>query len=125
MSKMAENLKSLRVSAGYSQKELAEISEITNQSTVAKIELANGEPSNKLLRWYANHFDVSLDWIFGRCEKPQGKLYNYEPDILRSKMENKEEWAQFVKACFEPNSALNAKLQEAILRLSTGGENSE
>jgi len=120
MSKMSENLKSLRISAGYSQKEVSEMAE-TNQPLITRIE--NGsEPSCKLLRWYANHFDVSLDWIFGRCEKPQGKLYNYEPDILRSKMENKEEWAQFVKACFEPNSALNAKLQEAILRLSTGGE---
>ncbi|MCL2838144.1 MAG: helix-turn-helix domain-containing protein [Oscillospiraceae bacterium] len=122
MYKMAENLRTLRISAGYSQKELAELSGVTNQSTVAKIENGKGEATNKLLRWYADHFDVSLDWIFGRCEKPQGKLYNYEPDILRSKMENKEEWAQFVKACFEPNSALNAKLQEAILRLSTGGE---
>jgi len=121
MSKMAENLRSLRISAGYSQKELAEMAE-NYQSTVAKIENGQGEPSCKMLRWYADHFDVSLDWIFGRCDKPQGKLYNYEPDILKSKMENKEEWAQFVKACFEPNSALNAKLQEAILRLSTGGD---
>ena len=111
------------MSAGYSQKELAKMAG-TNQPHITRVE--NGaDPSCKVLRWYADHFDVSLDWIFGRCEKPQGKLYNYEPDILRSKMENKEEWAQFVKACFEPNSALNAKLQEAILRLSTGGENSE
>ena len=120
MSKMAENLKALRISAGYSQKELAEMAG-TNQPHIVRIE-KGADPSCKVLKWYADHFDVSLDWVFGRCDKPQGKLYNYEPDILRSKMENKEEWAQFVKACFEPNSALNAKLQEAILRLSTGGE---
>ena len=125
MSKIAENLKTLRTTAGYSQREIAELSGATNQSAVAKLEIGSIEPSNKILRWYADHFDVSLDWIFGRCEKPQGKLYNYEPDVLKSKMENKEEWEKFVKACFEPNSALNAKLQEAILRLSTGGENSE
>ena len=124
MSMMSENLRTLRISAGYSQKELAELAN-SNQSTIAKVEINKGEPTNKLLRWYADHFDVSLDWIFGRCDKPQGKLYNYEPDVLKSKMENKEEWEKFVKACFEPNSALNAKLQEAILRLSTGGDNSE
>jgi len=122
--KMSKNLKTLRISAGYSQKELAEMAG-NYQSTIAKLENGQGEGSNKLLRWYADHFDVSLDWIFGRCDKPQGKLYNYEPDILKSKMQNKEEWELFVKACFEPNSALNAKLQEAILKLSIGGENNE
>jgi len=120
MSKISENLKTLRISAGYSQKELADLAG-SNQPTIGRIE--NGfDPNWKLLRWYADHFDVSLDWICERCEKPQGKLYNYEPDVLKSKMQNKEEWETFVKACFEPNSALNAKLQEAILRLSTGGE---
>ena len=123
MSIMTENLKTLRTTAGYSQKELAEMAG-TYQGSIAKIELETAEPSCKLLRWYADHFDVSLDWIFGRCEQPQGKLYSYEPDVLKSKMQNKEEWEKFVKACFEPNSALNAKLQEAILRLSTGGDNS-
>ena len=121
---MSENLKSLRVTAGYSQKELAKMAG-SYQTTIGKYETEQAEPTNKMLRWYADHFDVSLDWIFGRCDKPQGKLYNYEPDILRSKMQNKEEWAQFVKACFEPNSPLNAKLQEAILRLSTGGNEDE
>ena len=122
MSIMTENLKTLRTTAGYSQKELAEMAG-TYQGSIAKIELATSEPSCKLLLWYADHFDVSLDWIFGRCDQPQGKLYSYEPDVLKSKMQNKEEWEKFVKACFEPNSSLNAKLQEAILRLSTGGDN--
>ena len=119
MSTIAVNLKSLRVTAGYSQKEIAEMAG-SNQPTITRIE-GGTDPSCKVLLWYADHFDVSLDWIFGRCDKPQGKLYSYEPDVLKSKMQDKEEWEKFVKACFEPNSALNAKLQEAILRLSTGG----
>jgi len=118
---MTENLKNLRTVAGYSQKELAEMAG-TYQGSIAKIELGTADPSCKILRWYADHFDVSLDWIYGRCEQPQGKLYNYEPETLKSKMQDKEEWGKFVKACFEPNSPLNAKLQEAILRLSTGGD---
>lgn len=118
---IGRKLKDLRTTAGFSQKEIADLAG-SNQATIARIENETNDPSCKILRWYADYFDVSLDWIYGRCEQPQGKLYNYEPDVLKSKMENKEEWEKFVKACFEPNSALNAKLQEAILRLSTGGD---
>ena len=119
MSIISENLKTLRTTAGYSQKDIAVMAK-SNQPTITRIE-QGADPNCKLLHWYAEHFDVSLDWIFGRCDKPQGKLYSYEPDVLKSKMQDKEEWEKFVKACFEPNSSLNAKLQEAILRLSTGG----
>ena len=114
---VGERLKSLRTTAGFSQKEVAELAG-SNQATIARIESEHNDPSCKIVCFYADHFDVSLDWIFGRCDKPQGKLYNYEPDVLKSKMQDKEEWEKFVKACFEPNSALNAKLQAAILRLS-------
>ena len=114
-------LKVLRTTAGFSQKEIADLAG-SNQATIARIENETNDPSCKILRWYADYFDVSLDFIYGRTDKPQGKLYNYEPDTLKSKMQDKEEWERFVKACFEPNSPLNAKLQEAILRLSTGGD---
>ena len=124
MSEMKDVLRSLRTSAGYSQKELAELAKV-KQPQIARIELGSNDPSCKMLRWYAEYFDVSMDYIFGRTDKPQGKIYNYEPDVLKSKLADKEEWERFVKACFEPNSALNAKLQEAILRLSTGGEKDE
>jgi len=118
---IGEKLKVLRTTAGFSQKEVADLAG-SNQATIARIENETNDPSCKLLRWYADYFDVSLDFIYGRCELPQGKLYNYEPETLKSKMQDKEEWGKFVKACFEPNSPLNAKLQEAILRLSTGGD---
>ena len=124
MSEMKDILRSLRTTAGYSQKELAELANV-QQPQIARIELGINDPSIKMLRWYAEHFDVSLDYIFGRTDQPQGKIYKYEPDVLKSKMADKEEWEKFVKACFEPNSALNAKLQEAILRLSTGGKENE
>ena len=119
---VGQRLKELRTTAGFSQKEVAELAG-SNQATIARIESEHNDPSCKIVRFYADHFDVSLDYIFGRTDKPQGKLYNYEPEVLKSKMKDKEEWEKFVKACFEPNSALNAKLQEAILRLSTGSEN--
>ena len=121
---VGEQLKELRQIAGMLQTQIGELLGLT-QASIQRYENNKAEAPYKVLLWYADYFDVSLDWIYGRCDKPQGKLYNYEPDALREKMQNKEEWAAFVKACFEPNSPLNAKLQEAILRLSIGGENNE
>ena len=121
---VGSQLKELRTIAGMLQIQIAELLGLT-QASIQRYENNKAEAPYRVLLWYADYFDVSLDWIYGRCDKPQGKLYNYEPDILRSKMQNKEEWAAFVKACFEPNSPLNAKLQEAILRLSTGGNEDE
>jgi len=121
---VGEQLKELRTIAGMLQTQIAELLGLT-QASIQRYENNKAEAPYRVLLWYADYFDVSLDWIYGRCDKPQGKLYNYEPDILRSKMQNKEEWAAFVKACFEPNSPLNDKLQEAILRLSTGGNEDE
>ena len=121
---MGEKLRDLRATTNYTQRELGEILG-TNQATMARVENNIADPNPILAIKYADYFDISLDWLYGRCDSPRGKLYDYEPDILKSKMANREEWEAFVKACFEPNSPLNAKLQEAILRLSTGGENAD
>ena len=114
-------LRELRTAAGMSQSQIAKILDLT-QASIQRYESGRAEAPYKVMLWYANYFDVSLDWIYGRCEKPQGQLYNYEPETFRKKLENEDEWKQFVKACFEPNSPLNVKLQEAIMKLSTGGE---
>ena len=117
-----ERLRELRTLAGMSQTQIGEMLDLT-QTSIQRYENNRAEAPYKVLLWYADYFDVSLDWIFGRCDKPQGRVYNYEPESFRQKMANKEEWEKFVKACFEPNSPLNNKLQEAILRLSGGGDN--
>ena len=116
-----ERLRELRVAAGLSQSQIAQMLDLT-QTSIQRYESNRAEAPYRVMLWYANHFDVSLDWVYGRCDKPQGQLYNYEPETFRKKLENEEEWKQFVKACFEPNSPLNVKLQEAIMKLSTGGD---
>ena len=117
-----ERLKELRTAAGLSQLQIGKLLDLT-QTSIQRYESNRAEAPYKVMLWYADFFDVSLDWIYGRCDKPQGKLYNYAPETFRKKLEDKEEWGQFVKACFEPNSPLNVKLQEMIMKLSTGGEN--
>ena len=62
---------------------------------------------------YADYFDVSLDYIFGRCEKPQGRLYDFQPKVWK---DNKQ-MQDLIEMCFDPNSPANAQLKETLLRL--------
>ena len=69
-------------------------------------------PYETLLR-YADYFDVSLDYIFGRTEKPQGKLYEYKPKIA----EDSEEMRRFIEMCFDVNSPMNERLKQTLTQM--------
>ena len=58
-------------------------------------------------------FDVSLDYIYGRTDNPQGKLYDYQPKIIKENPEMKA----FIEMCFDPKSPANAMLKETLLKL--------
>jgi transcriptional regulator with XRE-family HTH domain len=88
-------LKTLRESVKLSQVKIGELLGL-KQSSINRYEQGQAEAPYRVLLWYADHFDVSMDYIFGRCDKPQGKLYNYEPESFRKKLENRDEWEQFV-----------------------------
>lgn len=64
-----------------------------------------------IFRYENGQSDVSLDYIFGRTDKPQGKLYDYNPTAF-----DDEKMQQFVEMCFDPKSSANAKLKEAVLK---------
>lgn len=69
--------------------------------------------SGGVLLFYADRFDVSLDYIFGRTEKPQGKLYNYQP---KPPMDS-DEMRKFVEMCFDPKSPMNERLKQVLVDL--------
>ena len=50
--------------------------------------------------------------FFGRTNKPQDKLYDYNPKAF-----DNEKMQQFMEMCFDPKSPANAKLKEAVLKL--------
>jgi len=77
-------------------------------------------PDSVLLK-YADFFDVSADYILGRCDDPQGKKYSYQPEFLKDKLANSDEWKEFVEMCFDPGSPINNKLKEMIMQMA-GGE---
>jgi len=121
MDTYGSRLKSLRSAADLTQTKLASMIGVT-QSAINRYENSQSEPIYRILNWYADHFDVSLDYILCRTDKPQGKVYEYEPNGIKEKMKDNREWAQFIEACFEPNSPMNEKLKQAILNMSGGAE---
>ena len=62
---------------------------------------------------YADYFDVSMDYLFARTDKPQGKLYEYRPKITAGS----EEMKQFIEMCFDPQSPMSEKLKQMLLQL--------
>ena len=119
MDTIGSRLKAFRKSTGLSQQAFAKLSGST-QSSINRFERDQSEAPYRLLRWYADYFDVSMDYIYCRTDQPQGKLYAYTPDALKTRMSDKREWAQFIEACFEEGSPLNAKLKEAMLKMIGG-----
>ena len=105
-------LKSLRKGAGLSQMSIGKLNGY-NQSNLARYETGKASPPLKLLLWYADYFDVSMDYLFGRTDQPQGKLYDYNPKITA---EGKQ-LRQFIDMCFDPNSLVSEKLKSTMIEL--------
>ena len=116
MQEVAQLLKSLRESVGVSQAKLAALMGAT-QASVNRYENGQSSPPLKILRWYADFFDVSLDYIFARTEQPEGKLYEHKPKVLEAITQDNKELRQFVDMCFDPASPVSEKLRETLTKL--------
>lgn len=109
---MSKRLKTLRENMNLSQARLAKEIGVT-QATVNRYETGKATPTVETLLWYADRFDVSLDYIFGRTSEPQGKLYQYQPKIIA----HNDEMQKFVEMCFDPKSPMNERLKQTILKM--------
>ena len=116
MQEVAQRLKSLRESVGVSQAKLAALMGAT-QASVNRYENGQSSPPLKILRWYADVFDVSLDYIFARTEQPEGKLYEHKPKVVEAITQDNKELRQFVDMCFDPASPVSEKLRETLTKL--------
>lgn len=116
MQEVAQRLKSLRESVGLSQAKLAALMGAT-QASVNRYENGQSSPPLKILRWYADFFDVSLDYIFARTEQPEGKLYEHKPKVVETITQDNKELRQFVDMCFDPASPVSEKLRETLTKL--------
>lgn len=110
---VSRRLTELREGVRLSQAKLAAEFDGVDQPAIFRYENALSFPPYRVLMQYADFFDVSLDYIFGRTDKPQGKLYDFQPKIMK----NNEQMRELIEMCFDPNSPANAKLKEALLKM--------
>ena len=120
MKAVAERLKSLREGVKLSQLKIAQMIG-TSQVSINRYESEGSSPSLETLLWYADFFDVSLDWIFGRADKPQGKLYDYQPKYIEEKIQNNDELKLFIEMCFDPKSPMNERLKQSLVEMVERG----
>lgn len=64
-----EHLKSLRLSKGITQKQLATLTG-TSERGIQNYELNQRKPTYDILISLADYFDVSLDYLVGRSDDP-------------------------------------------------------
>lgn len=112
MKQLGERLRTLRESVKLSQVKMAELLGV-KQSSINRYEQGLSAPSLETLLQYADYFDVSMDYLFARTDKPQGKLYDYRPKVTAGS----EEMKQFIEMCFDPQSPMNEKLKQTLLQL--------
>ena len=104
MKQLGMRLRALREGIGLSQSKFADVIGST-QSSINRYENGQATPTVELLRKYADYFDVSMDYI--------GKLYEAKPPVDA----NNPELRKFVEMCFDPESPMNEKLKEAMLKM--------
>ncbi len=83
------------------------------QAKINRYENGNTEPPFPVLMWYADYFDVSLDYIFGRTDNPKGTTFEAIP---KYKEEN-EDYKKFIEMCFDPTSPMHQRLKETMLNM--------
>jgi len=117
MEATAKRLRELRKSVNLPQSKMAEVLGIS-QSSLNRYENDQSIISDRVLLTYADYFDVSLDYICGRTDKPEGKLYTGRPNIGG----DNEEIRQFIEMCFDPKSKMSVRLKDTLYRMMSGGE---
>ncbi|WP_251447546.1 helix-turn-helix domain-containing protein [Vermiculatibacterium agrestimuris] len=111
MPTIGERMRELREAAGMTQTDVAKLCK-SNQATIAKVENGKAQPSVKLLIWWADYFDVSLDYICCRTDKPQGATYKARP---QAKVNN--DMKRFIEMCFDPKSPASKQLKKALMNV--------
>ena len=117
MEQIGKRLRALREGIRLTQVQMAQILGV-QQSRINRFETGQSTPSPEVFLKYADYFDVSLDYIFARTDKPQGVTYEFKPKAAPER----EEMRRFIEMCFDPQSPMNEKLKETLLRMMEGDQ---
>ena len=121
MEQIGKRLRALREGVRLTQVNMAEILGV-QQSRINRYETGQSTPSPEVFVRYADYFDVSMDYLYCRTDKPQGTLYNYQPQALKAKTEQSREMREFIEMCFDPQAPVNKRLKEALFRIMEEGQ---
>ena len=114
---IGKRLKALRAATTLTQKAIGELAG-TNQSSIDRYEHDRSIVPYRILIWYADYFDVSLDYIYGRTTDPHGKYYSFHPERVQEHFKNKTDWNEFVESCFTEGSPMNKRFKEMLLSMA-------
>ena len=112
----SERLRTLREGVKLSQSKIAKMVG-TTQTSINRYEKQVGLPPHETLLWYADYFDVSMDYLYGRTDKPQGINYTFNPKTIT----DSAEMQRFVEMCFDPKSSVNERMKQTLLELLEEG----
>ncbi len=116
MPDIGKRMRDLREAAGMTQTDVAKRCG-SNQTTIAKMEAGKTRPSVDVLIWWADTFDVSLDYLCCRTDKPQGATYEARPKV---KVDN--DMKRFIEMCFDPKSPASKQLKKALMNVVEANE---
>ena len=121
MEQIGKRLRALREGIRLTQVQMAQILGV-QQSRINRFETGQSTPSPEVFLKYANYFDVSMDYLYCRTDEPRGKLYDYQPERLKSKNIQNQEMREFIEMCFDPQAPVNKRLKEALFRIMEEGQ---
>lgn len=87
MAKFGERLKELRNTTGETQKDMAQLLGLKYDRTYRQYELGKIDPPSSKAQKLADHFGVSLDYLFGRTDGPKPLTADASP-ILKPESHN-------------------------------------
>lgn len=118
---IGDRLRALRKDRGLTQVQMAQYLNV-QQSRINRYETGASTPGPEVFIQLADFFDVSMDYLYGRCDDPRGKLYDNQAKELTQRAKENPEIEEFVEMLFDPKSATSGKVKEALLRILKGGE---
>ncbi|WP_418974169.1 helix-turn-helix domain-containing protein [Agathobaculum butyriciproducens] len=116
MEQIGKRLRALREGSRLTQTQVAEIVGV-QQSRINRYETGKSTPSPEVFIKYADFFDVSMDYLYCRTDKPQGKLYDFQLRITAEQSIKNRDMREFVEMCFDPNSPVSQRMKETLLEL--------
>ena len=115
---IGQRLRGLRMEMNLSQAKVAEMIG-TSQSNINKYETNKTSPPPATLRWYADYFHVSLDYIFGRTDDPLDVRHDHMLPVHPESFPISEDIRQFVNMCFNPDHPMNYRMKTLMMRMFT------